>query len=344
MKKHVKRFLAIMLVVVMLVGAFPVFASAANTTTDNKWDVLVLIYKKVQTNVFNKSFTDSQINATKTVVSDFPKTIKNLSNSRMLINSIDTYVIADPITHVSNADGYAGYPSVGPGKDIDLTPFLESKFYNEVIIFAPLSDYPGEGDPDWTGLGGVSITYKSEPVYYVVINNSLSSRNGTVYGTTYNIGTAAMVHETLHSVERNSDARGWTSYQELHSAGDNGYTDENEWFAWYHDLMQDTLGSGKRGFIPKSFYVNHPNSVSSTVSGSLPVLKQGGSQNTVKRVKTLQRMLIAKGYSCGSCGADGDFGSNTRSAVIRYQQAKGLSVDGIVGKDTWTKLLLDYFY
>jgi peptidoglycan hydrolase-like protein with peptidoglycan-binding domain len=73
--------------------------------------------------------------------------------------------------------------------------------------------------------------------------------------------------------------------------------------------------------------------------GSLPLLQQGGSQNTSLRVKTLQRMLIAKGYSCGSSGADGSFGSGTKSGVIKFQKAKGLTQDGIVGKNTWTALL-----
>lgn len=37
--------------------------------------------------------------------------------------------------------------------------------------------------------------------------------------------------------------------------------------------------------------------------------------------------------------ADGIFGVNTKSAVQNYQTANGLVPDGIVGKNTWTKLL-----
>lgn len=57
------------------------------------------------------------------------------------------------------------------------------------------------------------------------------------------------------------------------------------------------------------------------------------------RVKALQHMLIAKGYSCGKCGADGDFGNGTLQAVKKYQQANTLMVDGIVGKNTMLSLL-----
>ena len=55
-------------------------------------------------------------------------------------------------------------------------------------------------------------------------------------------------------------------------------------------------------------------------------------------VKALQSALIAKGYSCGGTGADGEFGKNTESAVKSFQKAAGLTVDGKAGKNTVTKL------
>ena len=57
------------------------------------------------------------------------------------------------------------------------------------------------------------------------------------------------------------------------------------------------------------------------------------------RCKELQEKLIVCGYSCGSHGADGIFGAGTKSRVINYQKSKGLTADGIVGKNTWRKLL-----
>ena len=53
-------------------------------------------------------------------------------------------------------------------------------------------------------------------------------------------------------------------------------------------------------------------------------------------VTTLQNRLIALGYLAGS--ADGKFGRNTKSAVIAFQKANGLSADGVVGEDTSAKL------
>ena len=47
-------------------------------------------------------------------------------------------------------------------------------------------------------------------------------------------------------------------------------------------------------------------------------------------VKWLQWMLVKNGYSVGSCGIDGDFGSATRATLIRYQQ-KQMETDGTAG-------------
>lgn len=56
-------------------------------------------------------------------------------------------------------------------------------------------------------------------------------------------------------------------------------------------------------------------------------------------VKTMQLMLIDLGYSCGSAGADGDFGSGTESALKKFQKANGLEVDGKYGSASKTKLV-----
>lgn len=50
----------------------------------------------------------------------------------------------------------------------------------------------------------------------------------------------------------------------------------------------------------------------------------------------IQFKLNSLGYNCGI--VDGDFGNKTKNAVINYQKAKGLAVDGIVGKNTWNSL------
>ena len=65
-----------------------------------------------------------------------------------------------------------------------------------------------------------------------------------------------------------------------------------------------------------------------------PVIKKGAKGNITK---LLQEKLVKLGYSTN--GVDGIFGSGTHSAVREFQKTRGLSVDGIVGQNTWRKLL-----
>lgn len=66
-----------------------------------------------------------------------------------------------------------------------------------------------------------------------------------------------------------------------------------------------------------------------------PTLRRGDKGAYVTLAQT---ELINKGYSCGSYGADGDFGKATEVAVKAFQQDHGLKVDGIIGVQTWAAL------
>ena len=70
-----------------------------------------------------------------------------------------------------------------------------------------------------------------------------------------------------------------------------------------------------------------------TLSACITV-KYGAKGNITKWI---QNKLNSLGYNCGV--ADGIFGNNTKQAVMKLQQSRGLSVDGVVGKNTWKVLL-----
>lgn len=78
------------------------------------------------------------------------------------------------------------------------------------------------------------------------------------------------------------------------------------------------------------------NEEGSTVKVELKMLGKGDEG---EQVKTLQHLLIAKGYNLKKYGADGDFGGETDAAVRAFQRDNHLDVDGIVGKQTWSRLL-----
>lgn len=73
-----------------------------------------------------------------------------------------------------------------------------------------------------------------------------------------------------------------------------------------------------------------------TVTITMTMLGKGDEG---EQVKTVQRILFAMGYDLGSYGVDGDFGGKTDAAVRAFQKKHKLDVDGIVGNDTWNKLL-----
>lgn len=77
-----------------------------------------------------------------------------------------------------------------------------------------------------------------------------------------------------------------------------------------------------------------PTGGGTTVMIELSILRKGSKG---EQVKTLQRLLTAMGYPCGV--VDGSFGNNTLAGVRAFQRGNKLTVDGSVGRDTWTALL-----
>ncbi len=64
------------------------------------------------------------------------------------------------------------------------------------------------------------------------------------------------------------------------------------------------------------------------------MLLKKGMQN--HRVRQIQERLQELGYDPGP--SDGIFGPRTEMAVLAFQADKGLSVDGVVGRETWGAL------
>lgn len=71
-----------------------------------------------------------------------------------------------------------------------------------------------------------------------------------------------------------------------------------------------------------------------TVNVELDVLRRG---STGGQVQTIQALL--NGFIGSKLSIDGIFGSKTEQAVKDYQRSRDLDVDGIVGVQTWTRIL-----
>jgi hypothetical protein len=82
--------------------------------------------------------------------------------------------------------------------------------------------------------------------------------------------------------------------------------------------------------------VTVPATTASTPPGAQAPAQPLKPGDTGSQVKTLQQALAALGYSAGK--PDGIYGQSTQSAVARFQAAKGLTADGIVGPATLAAL------
>ena len=90
----------------------------------------------------------------------------------------------------------------------------------------------------------------------------------------------------------------------------------------HHTATNLTIGSAVR----KQTVIVNPGQTAEEIK--INVLQIGSKGELVK---TMQKMLIACGYSCGSAGADGDFGNQTAKALRQFQKDQGLVIDGVYG-------------
>ena len=97
--------------------------------------------------------------------------------------------------------------------------------------------------------------------------------------------------------------------------------------SWIKRLQQEC---NKQGFSNQNVDgIAGPN----TLNGC-PMMKKGARGNITK---LLQEKLVSLGYNTN--GVDGIFGSGTDNAVRLFQKSNRLLVDGVVGKNTWRKIL-----
>jgi peptidoglycan hydrolase-like protein with peptidoglycan-binding domain len=68
-----------------------------------------------------------------------------------------------------------------------------------------------------------------------------------------------------------------------------------------------------------------------------PQLAFGARGDDVRRAQTIFVMIKILGFD----GIDGIFGTLTKNAVIAFQESEGLTADGVIGDDTWSRMPAD---
>lgn len=102
----------------------------------------------------------------------------------------------------------------------------------------------------------------------------------------------------------------------------------------YRSFWYGQNEEGRTTFGVYSGKISEQNSVNTGILDTILNLGDRG-----QAVKTMQEKLIKLGISCGSAGADGDFGQATLEAVKAFQKKfGGLGIDGIAGNQTLTAL------
>lgn len=100
----------------------------------------------------------------------------------------------------------------------------------------------------------------------------------------------------------------------------------NNLIAEYQSVMNRSYG---KNLVVDGIY-------GTNTEGAVVLIRKGSKGDLVT---VLQKLLSSRTNYFGGAW-DGIFGSVTETAVKRYQNEKGLSVDGIVGKNTWKSLLI----
>ena len=114
--------------------------------------------------------------------------------------------------------------------------------------------------------------------------------------------------------------RQFQRYFDLTSDGVVGRTTWNKLYEVYNDIANRLLSSALR-------------------PGDYPgVLRSGSTGTAVRELQFYLYLMSAYERSIPSVSIDGRFGPDTERAVQAYQRFAGLSVDGIVGRTTWTSL------
>lgn len=227
--------------------------------TDKNWHFACFIFQKVEASAIGDGM-EKRVNLTmreedkQDIYADMERlktTCEAFSNGMMHV-TYDIIEIPEPITSISYSEADAGFyiDPIDVQKQID--PYVQKTEYDHIYIATVLGDLNSShylsNAADWVGLGGMD--------YYGIGFSNLrlpNSENNYTYKYDERINTfpeEVMLHEFLHTLERNSKEYGYDTI-ELHASEQYGYKAEKKagLKTWYEDYMQGTIADGLGGKV-----------------------------------------------------------------------------------------------
>ncbi len=111
-------------------------------------------------------------------------------------------------------------------------------------------------------------------------------------------------------------------------------------FADWDDVLTITyrINGGFNGLDQRRLYLAKAKAALALPAAAAPDPPQPPLQRGDKGDRVMSLQIMLRRINDGG-GVDGDFGPGTQNAVMEFQEANGLSVDGVVGAETWNALL-----
>lgn len=260
------------------------------------------------------------------VVPSYYESEMNWKLQNFLASALEAYGVTIVKTRADQAKDLGLSARGKKAKGCDLFLSLHSNACDVESIDYPLVVTMQDGKGDKLGL---AIAKKIQELIGTTQAGKITKKKGSNGGEWYgvlagadSVGVMGMIIE--HSFHTNTKAAKWL----LEDSNLKKMAEEEA------KLIAEHFGLAKKPETAET----KPADPSPTTSATeiLPLLKKGAKGDSVK---AMQILLIGYGFSCGSAGADGDFGSGTESALKKYQSKNGLSVDACCGPNTWSKLL-----
>lgn len=242
--------------------------------TTNKWNILTVIFKNIDTKVnlngknttvksagkgltrFKDSLSSEEVSSIKKTTNRLYDSLCDMSGGLVDVKDIDFVVVDEPLTSLQDKDdGFCvNYDDELVKKYID--KYLAKKKYQQIIIVSPVDKISG----GWVGLGG--IDYKGLVKICQLCEGDFTSLHR-------DFPESCWVHEILHGVERDSMVLNPDATAGLHDADTvYGYECGAEWKEWYSDYMRCKTPDGK-GVVPEAFY--RPSGKYTLVDGDMSV-------------------------------------------------------------------------